>query len=118
MTNQYPSVKLEEETRTKNTNNLSVPSATGLRGSNGSLDPSNLNLKLYSPGQETNENVHIDRAKIGVSLKYDPPCQQLTLKILGALNLPSRNKNMLPNPYVKVNLILWDDAETNQENIQ
>lgn len=85
-----------------NTNNLSVPSATGLRGSNSSLDPSDLNLKLYSPGQETNENVHIDRAKIGVSLKYDPSCQQLTLKILGALNLPLKNKTILPNPYVKV----------------
>lgn len=81
---------------------LSVPSATGLRGSNSSLDPSDLNLKLYSPGHETNENVNINRAKIGVSLQYDQSRQQLTLKILGALNLTSNNKNILPNPYVKV----------------
>lgn len=72
------------------------------RGNNNSLDPSNLNLKLYSPGQETNENINICRAKIGFSIQMDSSRQLLILKILGALNLPARSKNISPDPYVKV----------------
>ncbi len=47
----------------------------------------------------------MSRAKIGVSLQYDPSLQQLVLKILGALNLPARSKNTPPDPYVKVSNI-------------
>lgn len=72
------------------------------RGNNNALDPSNLNLKLYSPGQETNENVNICRAKIGFSIQKDSSRKLLILKILGALNLPARSKNVPPDPYVKV----------------
>lgn len=80
----------------------STPSSAS-RSNNNWLAPSNFNIKLYSPGHETNENVHISRAKIGVSLQYSPSLQQLVLKILGALNLPSRSKSLIPpDPYVKV----------------
>ncbi len=72
------------------------------RVNNNLLDPSNLNLKLYSPGQETNENVNICRAKIGFSIQKDSARQLLILKILGALNLPARSKDIPPDPYVKV----------------
>lgn len=61
-----------------------------------------MNLKLYSPGHETNENEHSKKAKIGVSFQYFPSRQLLIVKILGALNLPGRNEKTAPDPYVKV----------------
>ena len=67
-----------------------------------SLKLDEFDLHLYSPGQETNEDAHINRAKIGVSLQYDPSRQQLILKVLGALNLPCRPTQIPPDPYVKV----------------
>lgn len=79
-----------------------TPGTVGYCRGNNNLDPSNLNLKLYSPGQETNENVNICRAKIGFSIQKDSSRQLLILKILGALNLPARSKNIPPDPYVKV----------------
>lgn len=66
------------------------------------LDPANLNLKLYSRDLETNELVYTSQAKIGFSLQFNSSRQLLTLKILGALNLPTRSKNIAPDPYVKV----------------
>ncbi|EFX67801.1 synaptotagmin 56 [Daphnia pulex] len=79
-----------------------TPGTVGYCRGNNNLDPSNLNLKLYSPGQETNENVNICRAKIGFSIQKDSSRQLLILKILGALNLPARSKNIPPDPYVKI----------------
>nr|CAH0103864.1 unnamed protein product [Daphnia galeata] len=72
------------------------------RGNHNSLNPSNLNLKHYSPGQETNENINNCRAKIGFSIQMDSSRRLLILKILGALNLPARSKNIAPDPYVKI----------------
>lgn len=66
------------------------------------LDPANLNLKLYSRDLETNELVYTSQAKIGFSLQFNSSRQLLTLKILGALNLPTRSKNIAPDPYVKI----------------
>ena len=61
-----------------------------------------LDVRLYSHGQEVNEDVNLAKAKIGVSLQYDPYKGQLHVKVLGALNLPSRSKKVLPDPCVKV----------------
>ena len=88
-------------------NTLKIPPILGsvghYRGNNYSImNPSNLNLKLYTPGQETNENINNCRAKIGFSIQMDSSRQLLILKILGALNLPARSKNIAPDPYVKV----------------
>ncbi|XP_059353654.1 synaptotagmin-9-like [Daphnia carinata] len=66
------------------------------------LGPANLNLKLYSRDLETNELIHTSQAKIGFSLQFNSSRQLLTLKILGALNLPTRSKNIAPDPYVKI----------------
>lgn len=76
--------------------------ATNRSSSCPSFNVNELNLHLYSPGQETNEDVPTNRPKIGVSLQYDPSKQQLILKVLGALNLPCRATQIPPNPYVKV----------------
>ncbi|KAI9550664.1 syptotagmin 56 [Daphnia sinensis] len=72
------------------------------RVNNKLLGPANLNLKLYSRDLETNELIHTSQAKIGFSLQFDSTRQLLTLKILGALNLPTRSKNVAPDPYVKI----------------
>lgn len=71
------------------------------------LNAADLNLKLYSPGQETNDDIHTGKSKIGVSFQYDPQRRELLVKILGALSLPGRTKRIPPNPYVKVNLMLF-----------
>jgi len=70
------------------------------------LTVNELNLQLYTPGQETNEEAHLSRPKIGVSLQYDPSRQQLILKVLGALNLRCKVKQTPPDPFVKVFILI------------
>ena len=77
------------------------PARTVSRTSSG-WNASDFNLHLYSPGQETNSDIHTGKAKIGVSLQYDSQRQELLVKVLGALNLPGRSKRIPPDPYVKV----------------
>lgn len=91
----------------------------GSHRNNNLLHPANFNLKLYSRGLETNENVDISQAKIGFSLQFNSSRQLLTLKILGALNLPARSKNIAPDPYVKVCFLIsrstnWLSTFTNK----
>ena len=83
------------------------PNNVQLSRSSSTLNTADFNLKLYSPGQETNDEIHTEKSKIGFSFQYDHQKQELLIKVLGALRLPSRIKRSPPNPYVKVNPILF-----------
>jgi len=81
------------------------PNNVQLSRSSSTLNTADFNLKLYSPGQETNDEIHTEKSKIGFSFQYDHQKQELLIKVLGALSLPSRIKRSPPNPYVKVTIL-------------
>nr|CAH0112625.1 unnamed protein product [Daphnia galeata] len=96
----HPSNALTESNPLKATPILG--SVGNYRGNHNSLNPSNLNLKHYSPGQETNENINTVEQRLVSQYKWIRHVGLLILKILGASYLPARSKNIAPDPYVKI----------------
>ena len=71
----------------------------------GSLDPRELDLRLYQTEEETSTSPYMGLGRLSLAMNYDQANEKLTVNIYRGVNIQAKQLSATPSPYLKMCLL-------------